>query len=1494
MAERLASTLPPEARSADEALSRVFTPESVEGGLTPEEEARFREISENFDTTASEVTYAAPAPEALAPVPAPTAPAEALAPATSAPITPTPATPIVPPASPAPPAPAPRVSGAPGTGSEFKLVLVDQSKDARDFARDAADERLTNELNEGGRFRRFVKGVWKGNLARDYYRQKYIREAQSAIEASQDVLTHEVSDVDRRTNAKMATIQRFQGDYEGMVSTGPDGVGERKDVLTEDNELARGFKRIIREYAEGRIDERALAEERGRVIHAYVEAYGTDQIGEGLVRTDNLIEIAQAVKGAIEHGESIDHVISNMQIITGEARTGARTEAHYSKADKAAEWLSKRRLTALLPDAAIATATSIASGILRLGSSKAVSAAAMTLAPGVGSAIMAGIRENKRVKDERQQHSREMAMGKEFTQGHTRREQMEKTRYETVNALDLTESLRENHAAIFLDDSERAAGATKDDALQAALDALAAVEVRNRISDSEKIDLISYSDVASVNEERLQLAIARAELKVALGGELDAATRARLGLDGDASLNELIDASAVSYQETIEGDMSAKNKAFNLLRARRVAFAATAGLAVGTSLGLLSQEAMAAVDPTRAGLIEHAWGGQNHTYEGADHQTVLEGMVHGDNAGNHVAPSGEFTSTSVGEHGTLALSNDHTLVRNEDGTFNFVDPSGRATVENLPVNKDGSLSPESIRLLENKGMVVEDTHTTVDVVTHEKRSVNLDQFMENHKSETTHVHRTGWYYNGSPSPQDANLNERRLEWTGNGMTKDGGFRMNVSSMTHDGSFNENGSTDWAADAKDGTLKLAISPTSGEQANPILIDIKPDGSIDIPAGSTAAQFFGDKDGEAVFNGRYAEVVHTGDVDAQGRLEIQPLATLVGEDTVGDQTFTDTVTVHTPELHPGYKITTGGYDEIPTFTEMAPVIPVASRRAMEALRTPDAETTTRPEEDEEETTTASEPGGIDYYYNDDGMEYASSAEVRARREVTSPRILEDPEQELNPGEELSWYKKLVRKKRGDRYVDELDGMIAASPELSGIDNTLKAIVKIPVNAAGRMESENIYNLLAKAYGGQDPAALSQSMILLHVNWIDDLVSDPEKGPMIAKTRAEIARAKADFPDLKIAVIETEFKRADVASGVIGFVSNRLNDAALFAVQNAMERGDVATDHDVILIRNDADPKGVSKNYLKRYIDEFTNNDETDVFTGTTSFDNTKADRLPGFVFAANFMQSLNLLSAAREGGAHTGGANFGVRASTFAAVGATGFGEYGSGAGSDDVVIGRRIMAARRGQLVYASDGSGTRGSGFYQQWRQRRGGSSVGTTGGRSRKRKVGIRIVGARVDTDSDREEILYQRGVPIVNTWNREYGFSENGYKDRDADLNAVMSEDVLSEPDAVVERIRNDMEGSVNSMGSSAAVIDTALRFALGTTANYKLTRVPIPGSKRGRVRYALELTDSGKQYLVDRLTKDGRGRPDSYGTRKLRQMYGEAAPGERQPVARPMIRV
>ena len=1335
----------------------------------------------------------------------------------------------------------------PQTDEHLRLVVVDQSRDALDAARDRADARLDQEVGEGGRLRKFTNGIWKGNIAKEYYRQKYIKNAIEEIEASQDVLTYAAdSTTASRGRAIDATIERFQSEHDEVIQT---DAGEKKEVQQEDSEIAVGFKDMIRRFAEGHLSADALQEERTRFMQAYRETHDDTAFGEGLVTTDNMMSIARAVAGAVEHGESIDSVMAKMQVITGEARNGARTEARYTAVDRAIARLAKTKAGSLVGPEIVISAVTIAATAAKWGSHSVVGAVAKTVAPGLAAGLWSGLRENRRVKDERAQHSREVAIGQEFGDDAVRRNEMEKTRYESLSANMLTEFVRANGNPEQLESGGNAA-------LQTALDSLAQVQSRIDLSNQRNIDLISYTDATSVGDERMALDVARAEVRVALEAQLTDTVRAELGLDATQSVHELIREQAAIYNEVLDDDISAKDKAFRALKARRVAKAAAIGVATGLIGGLVAQEFVAAIDPTRAGLFEQAWGAKTElSIDGTQHQTILEGLAGGGES--HVIHTGASESFETyatgGNGGEISLSDDHSLVENGDGTVNFVDPNGNVTIENLAINDDGSLPAESLARLDSAGMAVEDHSFDQEIPTTQQVDVSSEQFVQNHAAETTRVTRDLWYGNNTPDVYDQN--ELKLHWGGNAGIVDGGYQLSVAGMAIDGSWQGGESVDWNQAAGEGDLFMSISATVDTQTQTFMVPIGPDGMVTIAEDSPAGHFFANENGSAAFTGAYAEVVQTTGIDPEGTVHVRPLATLVGEG--GSAPVSDTITTTTTEHHSLYTITTEGYDTtVSNYTEAAPVIPVESRRSLEsAIRR--------------------ERRGPEYYYS--GEESLTGPEIARRRGETSPRLIEAPDADLVPAEEFAWYRETLEKKRGASYVAEIDAAVQNTPELANLGPEVKAIVQVPVNAAGDAEAHGIYNLLTNAYGGQSAESLQETVFLLHVNWFDRYDGDDSQvRANIAFTKAEIARAKADRPDLRIAVLESEWKRDEVQSGVIGHVSRKMHDAAILSLDKAANKLSNPTSmDDVLLIRNDSDPKGLATNYLKNYTRSLVENPETDVFTGVTTFDNTKADRLPGLVFAANFMQSLELINSARHGAVHTGGANFGIRASTFAAIGGAGFDEEWTGAGSDDVAIGARVKTAREGSLATSRRSRTAYVSGGYQGY-----GSAASSS-----TRRI-ARKISARIDTNSDRQEALYLQSIPIMNSWDPEQGFDNDGYRPRDAGLGTlgVAAESIRDNPADVLEHIRNDMQRSVNVYPS--AVVESGLRFAfMGIgAAGYELKRRTSvnPQSQQTETRFELTFTAAGEAYLINHLTRDIKGKFDSYGARKRRQLYGQVKPG------------
>jgi hypothetical protein len=1477
--------------------------------LSDAELLALNEIEAQLDGKQSGGTASNPSPTMLAPVSLPSPTSAPTLPPTPSSTLPTsrPVTPQAPiPASPPPSTPPVIHSAMPTTTterpSEFKVVLLDQTKDAKDAAKDAADARLDRELKEGGRAKRFLKGIWKGNLFKEYYRQRYSVQAEQEIREAQDVLIHQESSPQARARATQAVLERFG--YTQYEETVHRRAGEDRTEMEANSRVSLEAKELIRRYVNGELKDDVFAERRREFASRH----------SGEVSMDNLFEIAQTVKGVVEHGESLENVLGNMKIITGEVRAGARTQAEYNWTDRIIEKLSNTKLGRLVPDELLAAAGGIATSLIKLGTTKLAAAAASgvavasglvlvgTIAGVAGVAATAGVgvlRERKRVADEKARHTREMVMGgvidappepQNWRQRlarkllPNRRVQFEEARVtETVaTAGEVAQNLRTQIDMLALDDANLPPGTTREAALRNAITILAAAEARNHTTDTTRNEVLGWTGAAAGRDERTEFDLARARLKVMIRNQLGDAERISLATDldmndpGRRSLDEILDRQGVALVEAIEAESSTKDKIYRKLRRKRMTLVGAAILVGGLTIGTAIHESIALVADNRIGAAESLSAeGPNPRGEG-ERQTLLSSVFKGEIEPSHVGPSGTFADIGIGEKNvTWSLSDDHKMVANADGTYNLVDRNGGTTVENFKINADGTMPEETKSLFESKGIHSESADKLIpgEVVS---QQVTPEQHLANHIDQAPAVEVDDWMDNDTEGPV-FDKNEHGLHWTGTGYVAEasGGnsYHLNVSNMTEGGSYHNGESISWVEEARKGNLTLRVSPIENS-LQAFIVPISPDGSIDIAADHPAAQYFSAKNGQASFDGFKTEVARLNGVGADGVHHVDVLATLVGTGEAEGRTVQDFV--KGPDtIQPGYKIVTNGYDVAGITAEWPPFVPIRSRRSLEVLgrRNPRI------------STVENAP----YYNGYDGIGSLSPERLKQLQEETSPRLWSDPEAALNPAQELSWYRNQLIKNNGVQYVNDIDNAITLSPELNNFPSSVRNVVTIPVNAAGQSESDGIYDRIARHYALQDKEAMDHSMLLLHVNWFSDLVSDPQAGARIEKTKSEVERAKADFPALKIATFESEWERSDYPNGVTGAVGRRMNNVALLAIERAVASG--GHDGNVLIIRNDADAVGTSKNYMKSMDNAALQYPDTDVFTGTTSFDNTKAGRLPGLVFASNFMQAMELLNATRGRRVHTAGANFGVRAVTLAAVGGSGFEGTYSGAASDDVEIGRRIEFARDTTRVGGSYASVSTTSGVYSASRSGyiAGGSPAASSGST---RRVARRVAGARIDTDSDRQEARYRSGQPIITTWSKG-AFDKNGYVERDAGLRRKLRfgrENLRRQMDDVIDRVERDMRATIEVFGSDAlARSSLAFMFAGqdgGSTDAYDLRF----NSSNGSVDFSF--TPSGRRKIAKHLLRDGKGRSDPYGRRKMRQMYGSSGFGHRRALRRQML--
>ncbi len=1333
------------------------------------------------------------------------------------------------------------------------VVIVDQSRDAESAARDAADARLTAELNQGSGFKKFVKSIWKGGMAKHIYRQKYIKEANDAIVASQDVLSQTLANEQERRGAMESTIEQFQSEYDEAIHA---EAGEQRERLAESSEIVVEVKKLIRRFADPntpaneRLDRDSLNEEFTRTINAFREQGSGDLKGEGLVQLSNMVEIAQQVESAVRHGEAIDNVMAEFGVRTGESRSSARTDAKYDWVDKTLDKVQSSRIGRILPEgvviAGVGIAASVASfvrnkavmagakgaaGAVAIGTGSWVVAAGASAALGVGGGAIAAYNERKKTKDERAQHAREMARGGQINPGDKRRVEMEATRYATLSARDETDRLR-----ALIDEDRLDQGG--NDALQAALDGLAQVETVTRLSDQRNIDLLSFSSESSVGDERFALDVARAEAKVALRNRLDAQKLHDLGYDG-YSLERVIDDVSQAYVEQIDEDISKKDKAFHKLRRRRMLKAGATGFATGATFGLIGQEIGAAFSDMQVGVLDPVLG----THNAADaHNTILNGMIHGDFV--HHSPSSVLQDHTV--NGVkLHLPEDYNLVDNHDGTMNLVNPNGTTIADHVTV--DASHSQAMADALKADGITVDNLTTT----SHSVAYGNIHSYLNSHSNATTEVHRGLWYEGNTPKPVFDN-NELRMWWGGEantGITSSGDYSFNIAHMQSNGSFQGNESVDWHNAVNGGTLKLAVSATGDTQSHVFMIDVQPNGEMIIPHDSPAAALFSTENGHAVFHGMYAETVQVTGVDGHGVTQIRPLATVVGDNNPGD------IPIPTDVPHPEFKLTPPGYDTAVS-TDIAPVLPVVPRRPLEELERRHREPSPY-------------PSPYPSLYGERGRPVDYSPQFM-------PELRQDPHAKIRLEDGLDWHNQFIRDQGGDAYADEIHDAVDNSTYLSKLTSETKAIVTIPVGAA--QESENIYRTLS-LYGRQEDINMNEFVVLLHVNWKDSLESDSERMAKIQKTFDEIERARRDYPDLRIEVVESKWSqdkidRKEYGDRLIGHVSQKMYDIAMAATRNAVKDGRIAPGADLLVIKNDADADGMHKKYIRHMVNALETNPDKDTFTGAIYWGGKLHKNRPGFSFVTKVNEMARMAANLKsvDGVVATMGPNVSMRMSSFAAIGGIGHYDDRLGTDPDDLAIGYRFGQARGahdrggGGVPYLSP-AGSSGSGEFNKL------------------------VVGAAIDSDGSRMAESYDEGRTIVGTWVR--ATDQNGEMTSRASSQVNRGEeDLAHNPDEVLDYIEENISAMLTHWSPKDGSYEYALNMMIPNPRHFDIRQYD-----GGETRFTL--TRKGRRWLAKALLRSegGTGQYDPIGSRTIRKLYGrpdlrrrKTGPG---PDVKPLLR-
>lgn len=1107
---------------------------------------------------------------------------------------------------------------------KLRLAFVDNSKAIDDQAVDAGEAKMTVDKGKSG----FFKKIWKHNLARNYYRQKEINTArQQILETGNVFAAAGGSQVDFLATQE-AVVSRFMSDYAEAIHQ---ESGENRRIIgdkPEDKALNNSLRGLIDDFAAGKIDEAGLQEEKIRLLNSLSDFdLKADRAEIGYA--DNLLEIAKQVKASANHQVGLVKLDYDLEIIIGRAASGVRTEAKYNQVDHILEKIGKTKIGALVNESTLGVAVAVTTAAAVSLSQTTGQIAARALGGlGLGALLTGGLaamRESQELKRERKQHSREMAQGKKFKKNDIRRTEMEGFNYKTAKSVDILSGLEINFGEA---DTENQAE------IKQVVANLADLEARIRLSDQQKIDLIAYSNLTKVEQERLQLDLSRARLKVTLKRLVENKKLQFVNDDFDGYLNNLVEART---QELLGGDngIREKDRLFNKMRKSRMISTGVKAAGVGFGIGLVFQEVASFFRSDQHGLIEGAIKGRQPIGE-KESLTLLEkarSLIVGEPRLNQAQ---EFFQIGDQQFKMPAGAEIHL---EDDGEYSIFS-GGKKIIGDLELSADGQLSAESQAELAKQGIGWLSQQNQV------AGAMGAREIIEQYRKEFVDIARRLWYDNDT---KIFDKNELRVFWGGqygSGLDQDGNILLNMQKMTPDGSYHSFGGQTLSTDAqqliKDGGLKLMLSLSKGTQNQVIEIPVGLDGIAVIPKESLAASLFSHADGVTKFTGQFMEAAQTMGYDQNGVEAVRILATQVGQGMPDGSTIINEL-VHNID--------------IPTATawEVPPIIPIMGRQPLE-------------------------PAMIDKFigYNGYHDRDLSEEEKASYEKYFSPRLKDNPQAKLNQKQELDW---LFEQKatREPEHLAEIDTIVSVDKTLSKLPANTKLMVCMAVGAA--YESENIYTTL-KLYSKQKTEVLNKTVFVLNVNWFDEDEKDPDKMIKIKRTIEEINKIKGDFPQLQIAAFQRRYLREvmiqERGNSIHGQFIKDVHDVALRSLNYSRIQ------NDVVLLSNDADCQGMSDDYLAKMLETAESKESKDAFLGRIEWDTKRWQNYPGFHLSVRFMQFLDVVcrypSANQSRHIPTSGANSMIKASMLAAIGGVDP-ENNIGAGAD-VNLGHRIKHARK--------------------------------------------------------------------------------------------------------------------------------------------------------------------------------------------------------------------
>ncbi len=791
---------------------------------------------------------------------------------------------------------------------EMKAYIDAKRKLDKDLTPKPEDLNAKGKLKLGARVRGAVARLWKGKIFRDYYEFKYQRELkeQYSKDFAHTLGANSGDGSASSAETEQALIWRMTQDSDFFTDT----VGEEREQLSPDSEAYKAMRQAVETFVENG-NEEAFIEETRRI--------NNDLMGnEGMPILDNYLTSAIYIKGQVDHGRALNDVMRGFKMYQGTSAEGVNSGHHERAIDKLVAKFERKKTgeTLFIKPEVVAGVAGLAGWVAgAVARNRAVQAFSFGGSAAVAG-VLAGAKENEQVKIDRADLARRIAEGGKID---------EDNKYE----VGLAETLPEMRTAeSYMEAMDQAIASGDADQMR---QVLADLVVAREVGRNEGVDLIDYysggGDAEAVRNEltsrqfaleqayiranedpNLELGRYKSQLMDGLGAATQAYGEMLHDVNGallnrDNVPDDVRKQISEAYEAQAARDMVARK-----LRHRRVAKEVAVTTARTLAFSTIAQELAAIGRSDVHGVFEDMLFGQ-----------------HGDATGAARTALGNLLNTPNG------------------GVVGEVVAGGNQPEKQF--YREGEINHDQIKQWQAEGYKVE-KHFDYEPQEHQV-TISAEDAVRGNPT----FHRAGWLDYGTERPDYNELLGHHGEGSSYIFNPRGGSYGYGMSMSRE---------DIIQAAREGHIKLMVSPTRGTQGNPFsvgnvivedngLINFNPD-AITQPATA-----------DMMVNRSYAfaEVVD----DRTGMV----LATEVGSGTADSFTQTAKEMVNTLT---GYDITPPVdqvISSVPVMPDVEPLPPIPGYRGTRRLSTDDelferpARAETTPEEEVNPPTPTSPLGG-----------------------------------------------------------------------------------------------------------------------------------------------------------------------------------------------------------------------------------------------------------------------------------------------------------------------------------------------------------------------------------------------------------------------------------------------------------------------------------------------------------------------------------------------------